>query len=177
MLRTLPAPLSDGVVFFVNSGSEANDLAIRLARAHTGRLGTIVCEHAYHGHTVATLGESPYKFNHPKAHATARRPEWVRVVPTPDIYRGAHRGDDAGERYAGHVRDACLELAQAAQDAGEPTLAPGAFLLESGMSVAGVLTPPRGYLRACYAAVRAAGGIASRTRSRLGSAGARGRLT
>lgn len=159
LLKTLPPPLCDGVAFFVNSGSEANDLALRLARAHTGRLGAVVVEHGYHGHTVATVSISPYKSGSARAHSTARQPEWVRAVPAPDVYRGVHRGADAAERYAEHVRDACGALGALADERSDPSLRVGAFFVESGMSVAGVLVPPDGYLRACYAAVRAAGGV------------------
>lgn len=173
LLATLPAPLCDGIVFFVNSGSEANDLALRLARAHTGRVGAIVAEHAYHGHTIATLGVSPYKFGSAKAHPTARQPDWVRVVPAPDVYRGAHRGADAGERYAAAVADACAALGAEAAAANDPSRGVGAFFLESGMSVAGVLVPPPGFLRAAYAAVRAAGGVcvADEVQTGLGRSG------
>lgn len=173
LLATLPAPLCDGVVFFVNSGSEANDLALRLARAHTGRCGAVVIEHGYHGHTVATIGISPYKFASARAHPTARQPSWVRTVPAPDTYRGPHRGPDAGERYAEAVREACAALAVAAAEAADPSLQVGAFFVESGMSVAGVVVPPKGYLGACYKAVRAAGGvcIADEVQTGLGRCG------
>ena len=63
LAATLPDPL--GVCFFVNSGSEANDLALRLAAAHTGREDMIVLEHAYHGHLRSTIALSPYKFATP----------------------------------------------------------------------------------------------------------------
>ncbi|KAJ1636881.1 pyridoxal phosphate-dependent transferase [Pavlovales sp. CCMP2436] len=173
LLATLPLPLSDGTVFFVNSGSEANDLALRLARAHTGRIGTVVLEYGYHGHTIATLGISPYKFASKRAHPTARQPDWVLTAPAPDLFRGPHRGDDAGERYSDYVRDACAGLERRASLRGDPSLAVGAFLVESGMSVAGVIVPPSGYLRRCYAAVRAAGGvcIADEVQTGLGRCG------
>jgi 4-aminobutyrate aminotransferase-like enzyme len=60
LAETLPDPLH--VCFFVNSGSEANDLALRLAAAHTGREDVIVLDHAYHGHLRSTIELSPYKF-------------------------------------------------------------------------------------------------------------------
>ena len=78
LLDTMPAPLCDGVVFFVNSGSEANDLALRLARAANkrGSTRTLVVEHAYHGHTTSVIGLSPYKFEH-KSFGGNGKPAWV----------------------------------------------------------------------------------------------------
>ena len=63
LTRLLPEPLR--VCYFVNSGSEANELALRLARARTGREDVIVLEHAYHGHTTTLVDVSPYKFDGP----------------------------------------------------------------------------------------------------------------
>lgn len=149
LLSTMPAPLSDGVVFFVNSGSEANDLALRLARSRNagqaaGRV--IVVDHAYHGHTISAISLSPYKFKH-KSFGGAGQPDWIVTAPAPDIYRGEYRGEEAAAHYAKYVEDACR---------GGPV---DAFFIESGMSVAGVILPPDGYLEKCYAAVRAAGGM------------------
>ena len=81
LLDTMPAPLRDGVVFFVNSGSEANDLALRLARAANtrGAERVLVVDHAYHGHTVAVLGLSPYKFEHRSFNGKGQ-PAWVTKV-------------------------------------------------------------------------------------------------
>jgi 4-aminobutyrate aminotransferase-like enzyme len=70
-------------------------------------------------------------------------------VPAPDVYRGEHRGNDAGTKYADYVRRVCEAQPQRV----------GAFFIESGMSVAGVIIPPEGYLQQCYAAVRGAGGV------------------
>lgn len=151
LLATMPAGLSDGVVFFVNSGSEANDLALRLARAanRRGSERCLVVEHAYHGHTVSVLGLSPYKYEH-SSFGGKGKPSWVTKCVAPDTYRGPHRGPDAGAKYAASVEDAC-------KAAGAEGVC--AFFIESGMSVAGVLVPPKGYLAACYAAVRCAGGV------------------
>jgi Ser/Thr protein kinase RdoA (MazF antagonist) len=85
----MPEPLT--VAFFLNSGSEANELALRLARAHTGREDVVVLEHAYHGHTTTLVDVSPYKFDGPGG--SGRRP-WVHVAPLPDVYRGRYRRDD-----------------------------------------------------------------------------------
>ncbi len=83
----------------LNSGSEANELALRLARAHTGHEDVIVLEHAYHGHTTTLVDVSPYKFDGPGGRG--RRP-WVHVAPLPDDYRGPYRrrDPDAGVMYA-----------------------------------------------------------------------------
>ncbi len=144
LTKLLPEPLR--VCFFVNSGSEANELALRLARAHTKRTDVIVLEHAYHGNTTTLIDVSPYKFLGPGG---GGRKAWVHVAPLPDDYRGRYRRDDpeAGPRYASHV----AEIASRIQ--------PAAFLTESLPSVAGQIVFPRGYLAAAYATVRANGGL------------------
>ena len=90
------------------------------------------------------------------------KPPWVAKCPAPDTYRGAHRGPGAAAAYARSVEEAC---------AAGPV---AAFFIESGMSVAGVLLPPPGYLAQCYAAVRAAGGVcvADEVQTGLGRFGA-----
>lgn len=147
LVATFPHGSGLEVCFFVNSGSEANDLACRLAFARTDSRDLVVVDHGYHGHTQQAIEISPYKFDHkggegPRAH--------VHKVPCPDTLRGPHRGPDAGARYAESVAEACRA-------------APGgrvaAFFVESGMSVGGVIIPPPGYLDGCYRAVRAAGGV------------------
>ena len=102
----LPGELK--VVYWVNSGSEANDLALRLARAFTGRRGVITVDGAYHGHTVQTIDVSPYKYAR-----ELRRGErgCVRAVPQPDEYSGVARGAGAGGRYAAFVDRALAEFA------------------------------------------------------------------
>jgi 4-aminobutyrate aminotransferase-like enzyme len=146
LTATLPASLS--VVFLVNSGSEANELALRMARAYTARNDVIVVDCAYHGNTSAMIDISPYKFDGPGGRGC---PSWVHKVPLPDVYRGAHRGDDAGIRYAEAVSDA----AQAADADGGVA----AFFCESAVSCGGQIILPAGYLQAAFAAVRAAGGV------------------
>ncbi|MFM8329441.1 MAG: aminotransferase class III-fold pyridoxal phosphate-dependent enzyme, partial [Actinomycetales bacterium] len=83
LLSTLPDPLS--VIFFVNSGSEANDLAIRLARTYTNRTGVLALRHAYHGHTQSVVEISPYKF---LGKGGSGKPNHVGVAELPDTYRG-----------------------------------------------------------------------------------------
>ena len=94
LTATLPEPLS--VCYFVNSGSEANELALRLARAATGRRGVVVVDAAYHGNTSLLVDLSPYK-NEGKGGVGA--PVWVQKLPLPDPYRGVFRGPDCGIAY------------------------------------------------------------------------------
>jgi 4-aminobutyrate aminotransferase-like enzyme/Ser/Thr protein kinase RdoA (MazF antagonist) len=141
LTSTLPDPLR--VCYFVNSGSEANELALRLARAHTRRRDVIVMDAAYHGNTTTLVDISPYKFNGPGGEGAA---PWVHVVPIPDTYRGKFKRDDprAGEKYAEFARE---------------VRNPSAFIAESAPSVGGQIMLPDGYLANIYAIVRAAGGV------------------
>lgn len=147
LTATLPEPLS--VVYLVCSGSEANELALRLARAHTRRNEVIVVDAAYHGNTSAMIDLSPYKFD---GRGGRGCPSWVHKVSTPDIYRGAHHGSDAGELYAGHVAEAVRKI----NDAGHGL---AAFFSESALGCGGQIILPSGYLREAYAAVRATRGV------------------
>jgi len=149
LTRLLPNPLR--VCFFVNSGSEANELALRLARAHTKREDVIVLEHAYHGHTSTLIDISPYKFNGPGG--GGKKP-WVHVAPLADDYRGPYRRDDkeAGAKYARHVG----EILARAKSEGRGV---AAYIAETLPSVGGQIVFPPGYLAEAYALVRAAGAV------------------
>lgn len=142
----LPEPLS--VCYFLNSASEANELALRLARTHTGQYDVIVLDAAYHGHTTALIDISPYKFNGPGG--TGQKP-WVHIAPIPDDYRGPYkRGDaEAGHKYAQHVAEIIEGL-----DGGF-----AAYIAETLPSVGGQIVLPPGYLAEVYRHVRAAGGV------------------
>lgn len=146
---TLPDPLE--VCFFVCSGSEANELALRLARTSTGRRDLVVIDGAYHGNTGGLVEISPYKFEGPGG---AGRPEHVHVAPSPDRYRGPWRYEDpdAGRKYAEGV---ARKLAAAAE-AGRPA---AAFIAESVPGCAGQIVPPHGYLRTAFEHSRAAGAV------------------
>jgi 4-aminobutyrate aminotransferase-like enzyme/Ser/Thr protein kinase RdoA (MazF antagonist) len=146
LIATLPDPLR--VVYLVNSGSEANELALRLARAHTNRTDVIVIDCAYHGNTTAMIDLSPYKFDGPGGHGC---PLWVQKVPLPDVYRGKYRGDDAGTLYAREVSRAAGLT--------ENNGGVAAFFCESAVSCGGQIILPPEYLREAYTAVRAAGGV------------------
>ena len=144
----MPAPLR--VCYVLNSASEANELALRLARTHTRQEDVIVLGSAYHGHTAGLIDISPYKFDGPGGRGP--RP-WVHVAPLPDDYRGPFRRDDpeAGKKYAAAVG----RLAAEAND--RAGLA--AFIAETLPSVAGQIVLPPGYLAEAYRHVRASGGV------------------
>jgi 4-aminobutyrate aminotransferase-like enzyme/Ser/Thr protein kinase RdoA (MazF antagonist) len=149
LTQLCPPPLR--VCYFLNSGSEANELALRLARAHTGREDIIVLEHAYHGHTNTLIDISPYKFGGPGGRG--RKP-WVHVAPIADDYRGPYRRGDAhaGAKYAAHVG----EILEHARDQGRGV---AAFIAETLPSVAGQIVFPPNYLSEVYRRVRTAGAV------------------
>lgn len=144
----LPEPLD--TVFLVNSGSEASDLAIRLATAATGRRDVVAVREAYHGWTYGTDAVSTSTADNPNALAT--RPDWVHTVESPNSFRGKFRGAEA-HRYAGEA----VAQIQALVASGRP---PAAFICESVYGNAGGMALPDGYLQQVYAAVRAGGGLA-----------------
>ncbi len=148
LAATLPDPLD--TVFLVNSGSEADDLALRLAMATTGRHDIVAVAEAYHGWTYATDAISTSVADNPNALST--RPSWVHTVPSPNAYRGRYRGA-AASRYA---PEAVAFIERCVAD-GHP---PAAFICEPFYGNAGGMALPDGYLRAVYAAVRTAGGLA-----------------
>jgi 4-aminobutyrate aminotransferase-like enzyme/Ser/Thr protein kinase RdoA (MazF antagonist) len=155
LAATLPDPLS--VCFFVNSGSEANDLALRIARAHTGARDSVVLDHAYHGNLTSLVEVSPYKFDGPGG---AGRPAGTHVVPLPDPYRGLHRSA-AGEPSSVVTQAYLAELDRvldgaAARPGGRrrPT-----FLAEAIPGTAGQVVLADGFLAGAYERVRAAGGV------------------
>jgi 4-aminobutyrate aminotransferase-like enzyme len=153
LVATLPEPLR--VCYFVSSGSEANELALRLARAHTRRRDLIVLDAAYHGNTTTLVDISPYKFNGPGGEG---KPPWVHVVPLPDVYRsrvaaqGRAPGADAGATFAAAVSAAIDRIRAYGYGL-------CGFIAESCPSVGGQIMLPPGYLAAVYEAVRGAGGV------------------
>jgi len=151
LTRRMPDPLQ--VCYLLNSASEANELALRLARTHTGRRDVIVLEHAYHGNTGGLIEISPYKLNGPGG---GPPPPWVHVAPIPDDYRGPYKRSDpdAGVHYARHVADCIAAIGRRGPGEG-----PAAFIAETLPSVGGQVVLPPGYLKAVYALVRAAGGL------------------
>ncbi|MBE1285991.1 MAG: aminotransferase class III-fold pyridoxal phosphate-dependent enzyme [Rhodobacteraceae bacterium] len=139
------------VCFFVNSGTEANELALRLARAHTGAKGIVTPDHGYHGNTNAAVAISAYKFNKPGGVGQA---DWVELVEVADDYRGSFKRDDPDRaaKFANFVDPAIARL----QDKGHGV---AGFIAETFPSVGGQIIPPQGYLPAVYEKIRAAGGV------------------
>lgn len=144
---------------FVNSGSEANDMALRMAKLCTGQDGALIVDGAYHGITNEIYALSPSaewgmhetSGNHP--HVSEIRSD-IEMVENPDTVRGRFRGDDpeAGGKYAVDADRAISTL----KDAGHPV---GAFMLDSAFSTHGILEVPNGYVEGVSDRVRAAGGM------------------
>lgn len=149
LVANLPDPLD--VVFLVCSGSEANDLALRIARQVTGRQDIIVIDGAYHGNTTAVTGISPSRYKGPGG---AGAPPTTHEVRSPDRYRGTFGYDhpDAGPAYAADIADTARRL----QLANRP---PAAFIAESLQGTAGNIVYPPGYLSTAFDHARDAGAL------------------
>jgi 4-aminobutyrate aminotransferase-like enzyme len=144
------APDAMDRVFLVNSGTEANDLAIRLAWAYSGGRDMLSVLEAYHGWSVATDAISTSIADNPQALST--RPDWVHPVTAPNTYRGEFRGSDSAPDYVRSVDHTLAKLAgQERQVAG--------FICEPVYGNAGGISLPPGYLQQVYAKVRAQGGV------------------
>ena len=142
-------PESLDTVFLVNSGSEAVELALRLARIHTKRDDLLAVRESYHGWTYLADAVSTSAADNPNA--LASRPEWVHTLDVPNTFRGRYREDEA-HRYAQDATAAVRELVAS----GRP---PAAFICEPVYGSAGGVTLPAGYLEAVYSEVRRSGGV------------------
>lgn len=141
-----PAPLE--VVFLCCSGSEANELALRLARTATGRDGVCVLDHAYHGNTGNLVDLSPYKHDGPGGRG---RPDWVEAVPLIDPWDRSGPHGESPEWPPG-VDDALMALAGRGKEA-------AAFLVEAFPGCAGQVELPTGYLDRAFQTARAHGAL------------------
>ncbi|WP_242904353.1 aminotransferase class III-fold pyridoxal phosphate-dependent enzyme [Actinomadura terrae] len=146
----LTATLPDGldVVYFVNSGSEANDLALRMSRYLTKRDDVVIIDDAYHGYTTTVADVSPSRYKH------YGKPDTTHPTPVPDRYRGRYGYDDpeAGAHYAQHVIDTFDRLAAE----GRP---PAAYLFEALLAGGGQVVLPPGYLAPIFAAASRHGAL------------------
>lgn len=149
LLSTMPAELN--VAFLLNSGSEANELSMRLAKNFTGQKDMIVSEVGYHGNTNGCIEISSYKFDGKGGKGAEPH---IHVIPIPDVYRGIYRSDDpnAASKYADHVEAAIKTMNSEGKN-------PAAFIFESVISCGGQVELPKGFLREAYQHVRNAGGV------------------
>ncbi len=150
LLALMPDDSDLDTVLLVNSGSEAVDLAIRLAQAATGRRTVVALREAYHGWTMASDAVTTSAYDNPFALAT--RPDWVHVADVPNRFRGTYRGADTTDRYLADLADDLEDLQRDDRQV-------AAFLCESILGNAGGVLLPDGYLAGAYAQVRAAGGL------------------
>ncbi len=147
LLLTLPKELC--VLHFVNSGSEANDLAMRMAKATTGNIDIIVSEMGYHGNSNSCVDISSYKFD---GNGGFGAPEHTHVFPLPDAFRGKFRGERAGEEYAREVKKQILNIQAKNRDV-------AAFIIEPIISCGGQIELPEGFLKKSYKYIKEAGGL------------------
>lgn len=148
LISTFPPELC--VVHFVNSGSEANELALRMVEAIKGSREMVAIEVGYHGNTGRTIDVSSYKFDGKGGRGA---PDHTQVIPMPDIFRGPHRDPEtAGLEYANYVDQAIKKI----ENKGAKV---GGFIGESILSCGGQIVLPDGYLPAVYEKIRSAGGL------------------
>jgi len=135
--------------YFTNSGSESNDLALRIARNHSNSKETIVLEGAYHGHVTSLIEISPYKHDGPGGKGP---PEYVHVVPMPDPFRGIYRGQSSGLKYAAEVKTILDEIRSDNKRV-------SAFIFEPILGCGGQIIPPNGFLSSSFKMVRDNNGV------------------
>lgn len=147
LIETLPPELS--VFHFVNSGSEANELAIRMMKAATGQRDIIASEVGYHGNSNICVDISSYKFD---GKGGKGAPEFTHIFPLPDTFRGKYRGKGSGEKYALEVQKLIDRIKKNGREV-------GAFIIEPIISCGGQIELPENFLKKAYKYVRAAGGL------------------
>jgi 4-aminobutyrate aminotransferase-like enzyme len=147
LVATMPSKLN--VVHFVNSGSEANELALRMVKSVTGSNHIIASEVGYHGNTNACVNVSSYKFD---GKGGSGAPETTHIFPIPDTFRGKYRDNDAAKKYAQEV-ELLIDNIQA------NNTQVGGLILESILSCGGQIELPEGFLKEAYKNIRNAGGL------------------
>ncbi len=146
IVDSLPKKLS--VCFFTNSGSESNDLALRIARNSAKNNNTIVIDGAYHGHTISLIEISPYKYKGPGGF---NPPPYVHEIPTPNLYRGHYKGTTSIKQYLETFTNCAKQLST---DGFKPT-----FIFESFMGCAGQIPLPTSFLKNACKIIHSLGGI------------------
>ena len=147
LIETLPSELN--VLHFVNSGSEANELAIRMIKAATGEKDIIASEVGYHGNSNMCIDISSYKFDGKGGFGA---PEHTHIFPLPDRFRGKYRGKNTGLQYAQEVQKCIENIQQKGRNI-------GGFIIEPIISCGGQIELPNGFLVEAYKLIRNAGGI------------------
>ena len=147
LLETLPKELK--VLHVVNSGSEANELAIRMVKTVTGEHDIIASEVGYHGNSNMCIDISSYKFD---GKGGKGAPEHTHIFPLPDMYRGKYRGENAGEKYAKEVQKQIDSIHKKGRGV-------AAFIIEPIISCGGQIELPKGFLPKAYELVHNAGGL------------------
>lgn len=147
LIETLPPELN--VLHFVNSGSEANELAVRMIRTVTGQKDIIASQVGYHGNTNICVDISSYKFDGKGGHGA---PEYTHIFPLPDTFRGKYTGKNASAQYVAEVQ-LCIDQIH------KKGRAVGGFIIESIISCGGQIDLPKDFLSQAYEKVRAAGGL------------------
>jgi 4-aminobutyrate aminotransferase-like enzyme len=147
LIETLPKELS--VLHFVNSGSEANELAIRMAKAYTGEKDIIASEVGYHGNSNMCIDISSYKFD---GKGGKGAPEHTHIFPLPDSFRGTYKGNNTGKLYADEVKKQ-IDLVH------KKGRGVAAFIIEPIISCGGQIELPDGFLNQAYKHTREAGGL------------------
>ncbi|RAJ11663.1 aminotransferase class III-fold pyridoxal phosphate-dependent enzyme [Arenibacter echinorum] len=147
LLETLPPELS--VLHFVNSGSEANELAIRMVKAVTGERDVIASEVGYHGNSNMCIDISSYKFD---GKGGKGAPEHTHIFPLPDAFRGKYRGKNIDGHYAEEVKVQIDKIHAKGRGV-------GGFIIEPIISCGGQIELPEGFLAKAYQYVREADGL------------------
>ena len=147
LIETLPEKLN--VLHFVNSGSEANELAVRMAKIATGEKDIIASEAGYHGSTNMCVDISSYKFD---GEGGSGAPEHTHIFSTPTVFRGKYKGDNISDHYANEVQRCVINI----NDKGRSV---AAFIIEPIISCGGQVELPKGFLQKAYRIVRDAGGV------------------
>ncbi|NND62633.1 MAG: aminotransferase class III-fold pyridoxal phosphate-dependent enzyme [Flavobacteriaceae bacterium] len=145
--KKLPDELS--VLHFLNSGSEANELALRMAKTVTGEKDIVALEVGYHGNTSSVIDISSYKFD---GKGGKGKPEHTHILPLPDPFRGKHEGDKSGTDYAAY-------LVEILQNLKKDNRKPAAFIGEAILSCGGQILPPPNYFEKVYELIRGEGGL------------------
>uniref|UniRef100_A0A0B7ABW9 Alanine--glyoxylate aminotransferase 2-like n=1 Tax=Arion vulgaris TaxID=1028688 RepID=A0A0B7ABW9_9EUPU len=154
LISTMPPSLC--MIYFTNSGSESNDLALRLARHHTKATEIISLDRAYHGHVTSLIDISTYKLNN-MTDGVHKKPDFVHIAECPDTYRGKfrdvdHKHEDLGKLYASDVDDIISKV-----HSNNKKIC--CFIAESMQSCGGQVIYPQGYLSKVFKSVKAAGGV------------------